>query len=180
MRYSSVFKFLILLLLCSVSESAGQDTLLPPVVLKGEDGGTATGEEWNSNSLIGKTNLILYVDTGKKQAAMPLIKKIDSLSYSPDTLGTYFIVNTSATAVPNFMIRMMIRQRQKANTRIQYVLDHHEMLINKWNFTDENLNVLVLDPSGKVLHRYAGEITQEYIDKLVSVIDHAVSIEPGK
>jgi len=180
MKCLSVFKFSLLLLLCSVSESAGQDTFLPPVVLKGEGGGTAIGEEWNSANLLGKTNLILYVDTGKRQAAMPLIKKIDSLGYSPDTLGTYFIVNTSATAVPNVMIRMMIRQRQKANAKIQYVLDNKEVLIKEWNFTDENLNVLVLDSSGKILHRHAGEVTQEYIDKLVSILDHALSSDPRK
>ena len=48
------------------TETAEQDTKLPAVVLKGEDGGTATGEEWNSSNLIGKTNLVLYVDTGEE------------------------------------------------------------------------------------------------------------------
>lgn len=180
MRYLSFFKLIPFMLLCSVSVTAAQDTRLPSVVLKGEDGGMATGEEWSSTNLIGKINLILYVDTGKKQAAMPLIMKIDSLSYSPDALGTYFIINTSATAIPRFMIRMMISQRQKANNKIQYVLDNNRLLIKEWNFTDENLNVLVLDPSGEVLHRHAGEITQEYIDKLISIIDHALSIEQQK
>jgi len=155
--------------------SVEQETTLPPVVLKGEDGGTAAGEEWNSNKLRGKTSLILYVDTGKKQEAMPLIKKIDSLNYSTDELGTYFIVNTSATKMPKFMIQTMIRQRQKANSRIQYVLDNRQALIKEWNFTDQNLNVLVLDRSGKVLHRYAGEITQPYMDGLFSVIDSSLS-----
>lgn len=74
------------------TETAGQDTKLPAVVLKGEDGGMATGEEWNSANLIGKTNLILYVDTGKRQQAMPLINRIDELSYSPDTLGVSFVM----------------------------------------------------------------------------------------
>jgi len=153
------------------TETAEQDTKLPTVVLKGEDGGTATGEEWNSCNLIGKTNLILYVDTGKRQQAMPLINRIDELNYSPDTLGVSFVINTSATSIPSFMIRMMIKQREKANSKIRYVLDKKEVLIRDWDFTDKYVNVLILDPTGKVLHRYAGEITEEYVDQVISIID---------
>jgi predicted transcriptional regulator len=151
-----------------------QATMLPTVVLQGEDGGTATGEPWNSGNLIGRANLILYVDTGKRQQAMPLINRIDSLAYSPDRLGVSFVINTSATSIPSFMIRMMIKQREKANSKIRYVLDKKELLIKEWDFTNEYLNVLVLDPAGKVLHRYAGEITEEYIDEVMSVIDRAL------
>jgi predicted transcriptional regulator len=153
------------------AEVVEQDTKLPTVVLKGEDGGTATGEEWDSANLIGKTNLILYVDTGKRQQAMPLINRIDELSYSPDTLGVSFIINTSATSIPGFMIRMMIKQREKANSKVRYVLDKKEVLIRDWDFTDKYVNVLILDPTGKVLHRYAGEITEEYVDQVISIID---------
>lgn len=155
-------------------ETAEQDTKLPAVVLKGEDGGTATGEEWNSANLLGKTNLVLYVDTGKRQQAMPLINRIDELSYSPDTLGVSFVINTSATSIPSFMIRMMIKQREKANSKIRYVLDKKEVLIRDWDFTDEYVNVLILDPTGKVLHRYAGEITEEYIDQVICIIDSSL------
>lgn len=174
MRCFSGIKIFILILLCSVSSAAGQEAELPLVVLQGEDGGTAAGEEWNSGNLIGKTNLILYVDTGKKKSATSLIEKIDSLRYSPNLLETTFIVNTKATIIPDFLIRKMIKRRQKANENIRYVLDRNEILINKWNFTDNYLNVLVLDPAGKVLHRHAGEISDEYIDKLVRILDHSL------
>ena len=105
---------------------------------------------------------------------MPLINRIDELSYSPDTLGVSFVINTSATSIPSFMIRMMVKQREKANSKIRYVLDKKEVLIKEWDFTDEYLNILVLDPSGKVLHRYAGEITEEYIDEVISIIDRSL------
>ena len=169
------FKIFIIILLCSVSLAAGQEAALPFVVLEGEDGGTASGEGWNSRNLTGKTNLILYVDTEKKKSATPLIEKIDSLRYPPDTLETTFIVNTKATIIPDFLIRTMIKRRQKANENIRYVLDRNEVLIKKWNFTDDYLNVLVLDPYGKILHRHAGEISDEYIDKLVRILDHSLN-----
>jgi predicted transcriptional regulator len=159
------------------AEAAEQDTKLPDVVLKGEDGGTATGEEWNSCNLMGRTNLILYVDTGKRQQAMPLINRIDELSYSPDTLGVSFVINTSATSIPSFMIRMMIKQREKANSKIRYVLDKKEVLIRDWDFTDKYVNVLILDPTGKVLHRYAGEITEEYVDQVIGILESGLKNE---
>jgi predicted transcriptional regulator len=159
------------------AEGAEQDAKLPPVVLKGDDGGTATGEEWNSNNLIGKTNLILYVDTGKRQQAMPLIDRIDSLSFSPDALGVSFVINTSATSIPSFMIRMMIKQREKANSKIRYVLDKKEVMIRVWDFTDEYVNVLILDPAGEVQHRYAGEITEEYVDQVISILESGLKNE---
>jgi predicted transcriptional regulator len=158
----------------TASGAQAEDTTLPPVVLEGETGGTATGGEWRSCDLAGKTNLIMYVDTGKRQQAMPLINRIDSLRYSPDTLGVSFVINTSATSIPSFMIRMMIKQREKANSRIRYVLDKKEVLIKEWDFTNEYLNILILDSSGKVLHRYAGEITEEYIDEVISIIDRSL------
>ncbi len=153
------------------TEASEQDTMLPTVVLKGKDGGTAMGEEWNSANLIGKTNLILYVDTGKRQQATPLVNRIDALNYAVDKLGVSFIINTSATSIPSFMIRMMVKQREKANSKIRYVLDKKEVLIRDWDLTDEYVNVLILDPSGKVLHRYADEITEEYIDEVISIIE---------
>jgi len=159
----------------TASGAPAEASSLPPVVLEGETGGTATGEEWKSLDLLGRTNLIMYVDTGKRQQAMPLINRIDALTYSPDKLGVSFVINTSATSIPSFMIRMMVKQREKANSRIRYVLDKKEVLIKEWDFTDEYLNILVLDPSGKVLHRYAGEITEEYIDEVMSIIDRAVN-----
>ena len=192
MRWLAILQVIAIALLCSppeaqaedmaseaqaedmASEAQAEDTTLPPVVLEGETGGTATGGEWRSCDLAGKTNLIMYVDTGKRQQAMPLIDRIDSLSYSPDTLGVSFVINTSATSIPSFMIRMMVKQREKANSKIRYVLDKKEVLIKEWDFTDEYVNILVLDPSGKVLHRYAGEITEEYIDEVISIIERSL------
>jgi len=158
----------------TASGAPAEDATLTPVVLEGETGGTATGEEWKSLDLLGRTHLIMYVDTGKRQQAMPLIDRIDALTYSPDKLGVSFVINTSATSIPSFMIRMMVKQREKANSRIRYVLDKKEVLIKEWDFTNEYLNILVLDPSGRVLHRYAGEITEEYIDEVMRIIDRAV------
>jgi len=148
---------------------------LPHVVLQGDDGGISTGEAWDSAQLQGRTHLVLVLDPGKKKQAMPLIQRIDTLPYGPETLGITFVVNTSATAMPVFMIRMMLRQREKVNPRIQYVLDHNEILIQAWGLSDESVNVLLQDPSGAVVHRHAGEITEPYMDQLMATLDRAVA-----
>ncbi len=175
MRYFTLLPLLAVILLGSVSMTQAQETTLPAVVLKGADGGTATGEEWKSIDLTGKPQLILYVDPGKKKKATPLIDRIDSLSYSADILGIHFIINTKATPVPDVLIRLLIKRRARINTNIQYVLDRNKVLITNWEFTEENLNILLLDPSGIILHKYAGEITKEYIDTLIKIIDGALA-----
>jgi predicted transcriptional regulator len=158
----------------SLSWAEEQEGRLPRVVLQKEDGGRPTGEPWDSRSLFGKPNLLLYLDPGKRREAMPLIQRIDSLGHSPETLGVTFVVNTSATSMPGFMIRLMIRQREKVNPRIHYVLDEKEVLIREWGLTDEYVNAVVLGPSGEILHRYAGEITDAYIDRLMGIVDLAL------
>ncbi len=174
MKNLIILQLFVVLLLCSVSEITGQSTMLPSIALKGENGGTADGKEWNSSNLTGKINLILYVDPGKKESATPLIDKIDSLNYAPDSLGITFIVNTQATFIPDFLIQKMIKSRAEENKNILYVLDQNKVLIKEWKLTEENINVLIIDSSGKTLHRHDGEITEEYINKLISRIDNVL------
>ncbi len=179
MRFFSFLGLSVFLLLCQAPAEAIQDEVLPFVVLKGEEGGVVTGEEWKSSDLKGKTNLLLYVDPGKKKKATPLIEKIDSLNYSPETLGIHFIVNTRATSIPDFLIRTMIKKRARANKDICYVLDRNRVLVKRWDFTEDHLNILVLDPSGKIQHAYAGEITDEYMNELISIIDRSLKTPQG-
>ncbi len=174
MRASVFLLVLASLLSAPPSGAAEQHTMLPTVVLKEEDGGRVTGEAWDSRRLMGKSNLLLYLDPGKRKQAMPLIERIDSLGYSPEALGVTFVVNTRATSMPGFMIRMMIKQREKVNPRIHYVLDEKEVLIREWDLTDKYVNAVVLGPSGEVLHRYAGEITEAYVDQLMGIVDLAL------
>ena len=180
MRYLALLPLLALMLPGPLSVTLAQEIMLPPVVLTGEEGGTAAGEEWNSHDLTGKIQLILYVDPGKKKKATPLIDRIDSLHYSPDNLGITFIINTKATSIPDAIIRLMIKRRARANKNIQYVLDRNRVLVSKWDFTEEHLNILLLDHSGVVLHRYAGEISEEYIETLINTIDRALGADQDR
>ena len=59
MRSFSGLKIFLFVLLCAIPSATSEEAGLPFVVLEGENGGTAAGEEWDSRQLIGKTNLIL-------------------------------------------------------------------------------------------------------------------------
>lgn len=174
MRPIAFLALAVLLFINPASGVAGSGEPLPPILLKGEDGSAADGSEWSSTSLAGRPSLVLYVDPGKRKSVTPLIDRIDSLNYPTEALGITFVVNTSATRVPDFMIRKMIKRRSGENTRIEYVLDRSEAMIGEWGFTSDFVNTLLLSPSGEILDRHAGEITSEYIDTLVKKIDQAV------
>lgn len=152
----------------------GQQSALKRIVLKGDDGGTVAGKEWNSGKLKGKTNLILYVVPQKKGDVMPLVKKIDSLNYSPAVLGVTFVINAKATSVPDFIIRRMIKKRAQSNKNVLYLLDRNRIMVNEWHLKDNDINVLLTDPSGRVLHNHNGSITKAYIENLVKIINATV------
>ncbi|MEA3499844.1 MAG: hypothetical protein U9R41_02320 [Candidatus Marinimicrobia bacterium] len=90
---------------------------LNPIELSGKDGGYASGEKWNSNSLLGSKNVIIYADPDKMHSCTELINKIEKLRSKNDNFNITYIVNTEATIIPTWFIRSKIKKKEK-NHRI--------------------------------------------------------------
>jgi len=169
-------KFLLLLTLFSYLHTDGKAfaSVFPPVTLNGENGGLCGGKEWNSDVLKGKVNLVLYVDPDKQEWVKPLVMKLDSSHYSPDSLGVTFILNTDATIIPDFLIRNRVQEKAKAAPDIAYVLDRTKMLVQKWKLKDNNINVLLLDASGNIIQKQYGQMTQAFINQFIIKINQSI------
>ncbi len=171
-------KMKLLLLLTLFAFSFAQDKAiadgLPLLKLSGEKGGLCGGKEWKSSSLKNKVNLLLYVDPDKQSWIKPLVTKLDSLHYSPDSLGITFILNTDATIIPDFIIRSRVREKAKVSSDIAYVLDRTKMLVRKWKLKDDNVNVLLLDKSGNLIQEHHGEMTQVFINQFITKINQSI------
>lgn len=171
-------KMKLLLLLTLFAFSFAQDKAiaddLPLLKLSGEKGGLCGGKEWKSSSLKDKVNLLLYVDPDKQSWIKPLVAKLDSIHYSPDSLGITFILNTDATIIPDFIIRNRVREKAKKASSIAYVLDRNKLLVKKWNLIDDNVNVLLLDASGKIIQKHYGQMTKEYINQFITKINQSI------
>jgi predicted transcriptional regulator len=141
------------------------------VILSGDKGSLYNGEEWKSSSLRGKVNLLFYVDPDKQDDVKPLVAKLDSIQYSPDSLGTTFIINTSATIIPNFILRNKIAERARDVKNMNYVLDLEQVLVHKWDLKDDDVNILLFDKRGKVLFKHAGNVTKDIVNKIIQKIE---------
>jgi len=168
--------FLIFLILLGypLLESKANPNIFPPVTLHGDNGGLCGGKEWKSSSLKDKVNLVLYVDPDKQEWAKPLVMKMDSLNHSPDSLGVTFILNTGATLIPDFIIRNRVKAKAETATNITYVLDRKKLLVSKWNLADDDINVLLMDASGRIIQRHHGEMTGKFINQFIEKIDESI------
>ncbi len=144
------------------------------LTLRGEDGGMCGGKEWKSSSLKNKVNLLLYVDPDKQSWVKPLVAMLDSIHFSPDSLGITFVLNTDATIIPDFIIRNRVREKAKASSDIAYVLDRTKMLVRKWKLKDDDINVLLLDASGNLIREHYGAMTKEFINQFITQINQSI------
>lgn len=151
-----------------------QEISITKIILKGDNGGYANGKTWNSDSLKGKINLILYTDPDQQKLAQLLVSKLDTLTFSKNRLRITFMLNTAATIIPNFIIRTKLKQKAKVSKNIEYVLDQNKKLVTKWNLKDEDLNVIILDKSDKVLYNHFGNITENDIKKIMEILNKSI------
>jgi len=156
-------------------QTKADSTRFPAIVLDGDNGGMADGSKWESISLKNKVNLILYVDPDKQKEIKPLAVKLDSLNYSSDSLNMTFILNTSATIIPNFIIRNRVKKKAKSSDNIIYVLDEEKILVKEWNLIDNDINVLLMDTSGKILVNHHGKMTKEFINGFINQIENLIN-----
>ena len=168
------FSMFLILLGYSLIVSRANADILPPVNLSGNNGGLCGGKEWKSSSLQNKVNLVLYVDPDKQEWMKPLVMKLDSINYSPDSLGVTFILNTDATIIPDFIIRNRVKEKAKTSSNISYVLDRDKLLVRKWDLKDDNINVLLLDASGRIIQKHHGQMTKKFINQFIIKIDQSI------
>jgi hypothetical protein len=169
MKHKMIFT---LILTAAMIVSFSVETVpLKPIELSGRNGGFASGKVWKSNSLVGKTNVLFYVDPDKISDVKQLISILETQKTKTDNFGITYIVNTKATLVPTFIIQSKIKKKAKESETISYVLDKKKVLVSEWELQNNSANVLVLDCSNKILFRSSGKILQDQVDNILKIID---------
>jgi predicted transcriptional regulator len=154
-----------------------EDIRLKQIVLNGKKGGYADGKIWTSNSLIGRTNVIIYVDPDNFSDIKQFVSYLEAEKSINDNFGLTFIVNTASTVIPNFAIRSKIRSRAKESSKVSYVLDNDKSLIENWNLRDDSANVLVLDSSNRQRFLCSGNISSEDSKNIMGIINNSYNKE---
>ncbi len=148
---------------------------LSGLILKGKNGGLADGSEWASDKLKNKINILFYVVPDKQSWVKQLVVRLDSIQYKPELVALTFIINTSATIIPDFILINRVKKKAEENKQISYVLDRNKILVKEWNLFDNDVNVLLLGQSGKVIQKYNGRISAEKADQFIKMVDYLIN-----
>lgn len=150
---------------------------LPNVVLQNDSGGKINRTPWKSSELKDALNLILYVAPSQQESVEPLLKKIDSLKISREKLKVTLIINTEATWIPDGIITGKVEKKANEDTSKTYVLDKDEVLLESWNLSEDNPNIILVNDSGKVNFLSKEELDNNHQNKLLSIIENKINKE---
>jgi predicted transcriptional regulator len=76
----------------------------------------------------------------------------------------------AATGLPNFLINRSLKSKQKEFPNTIYLKDMRKVLVKKWDIDDDNNDVLVFAPDGKLVFYRAGKLSKGDVQELIDTI----------
>jgi len=164
--------FLIFTLLFTHAFSLTLGQTPPNVVLEGKNGGKVDGTAWDSRMLKGKVYVLFYVDPDEKDTNEAFSEALKNRKFPYDKYTSVAIVNMAATWLPNFAIEAKLKAKQKKYPNAIYVRDKKKVLVKKWALEDDSSDILVFDKEGRLIFQHAGKLSDDQIEKVLSLIEH--------
>lgn len=143
---------------------------LPTATLSGDLGGKVDGTGWSTTELVGKVQVIFYVDPDEKNTNNHVSEAIAEAKFDRTFYGSSGIINMDATWLPNSLIASSLKKKQEKYPHTTYVKDLKKTLVKVWKVQDDASNIIVLDPQSKVLFAGHGKISEADTKKIVSTI----------
>ena len=143
----------------------------PKVILKGDFGGRLDGTQWSSEELVsGKVIVLFYVDPDESELNNHVSNALKAENYPKEKYGSIGMANMAATWLPNFAINMKLKSKQEKHKETVYVKDLDKILVNKWNLSDDNSDVVVFGKDGRVLYSVDGKFTDTQVKEIIKLI----------
>ena len=143
----------------------------PKIILKGDLGGRIDGTQWSSEELVsGKVIVLFYVDPDESELNNHVSDALKAKNYPKEKNGSIGMANMAATWLPNFAINMKLKSKQEKHKETVYVKDLDKILVNKWNLSDDNSDVVVFGKDGRVLYSVDGKFTDAQVKEIVEVV----------
>jgi len=143
---------------------------VPEVTISGEDGGTLNEKAWKTRSMQGKVIAFFYVDPDVKDLNDALGVRLKAEKLDKSKFQTVAVINLAATWMPNALIELALKEKQKQFPDVVYVKDKHKLLVKKWNLEDDNSDVIIFDKNGKCIYKHFGKLSDKENDKVVALI----------
>ena len=153
--------------------NAGQEPF-KQINISGDSGGYANGDTWDSNNLLDKINVILYLDPSKMSDVEKFLSILDKEKFDNQKVTITYIINTDATPTPNFMIKSKIKKKSKNNKNISYILDNERILIQQWGLIENSANVIILNKLNQKLYYCSSIMDDNQIEIALNIIKNEI------
>jgi len=141
---------------------------LPGLSISGDHGGNVKdGGSWESQSMNGTLNFLVYVDPDDSDLNDALINRLHEEKFPEAFFHSVAIINMAATWKPNPIIMSVLRGKQEKFPRTTYVFDKDRYAAQNWNLAPEGYHVLLVDRDGGVLFEKAGKLEKNEIENFV-------------
>ncbi|NQT62972.1 MAG: transcriptional regulator [Candidatus Marinimicrobia bacterium] len=170
--------FSILFVLLSVGLFAGLPVgqNAPLLELAGDDGGRVDDTAWSSSELVGKVWVIVHADPDESETNNAATEALKAEDYPKDVYGSVALINMAATWKPNFAINLILSGKQKDYPSTVYVRDNDNMVGDIWGLADDSNNMVVFDPTGKVIFSVDGQVSDADIKKMIAMINAEIEL----
>ena len=145
------------------------------ITLSDKEGGRIDGTPWSSTELVGKVWVVVYADPDESDTNEAATEALKAKDYATEVYGSVAIINMAATWKPNFAINMILKGKQKKYTKTVYVRDMNKKVVAQWGLADDSNNIVVFDPSGKVIFSQDGQLGVEAIAEMIALIDAEIA-----
>ena len=140
------------------------------VTLSGDNGAKVDGTAWNASMLKGKVHTFFYVDSDKKDLNDDLADALVAQHFDRKKVASVAVVNLAATWLPNAIIEVKLKEKQKKFPHTLYVKDKKKILVKKWHLADDNSDILIFDKKGKLIYKKFGRVTAKEIPAVIKLI----------
>ena len=134
-----------------------------------------TGAEYSLESpqYRGKVVVVFYADPGSKDLNNDLQHALKAARESGKIDKNYYeglgIVNLKDSAVPNFVLKRMIKNKQE-ETKAVILMDIDHSVLNSWGLTSKTSNIVMLDKQRVCRYLYKGKVPQAHIEQVIRLI----------
>jgi len=143
----------------------------PPVTIEGDNGGGIDGKVWSSSMLKGKVHVLFYVDPDEKDLNNAFADALKAKKFSRKKFNSVAIINLAATWLPNAMIELKLKEKQKKFPDTIYVKDKKKILVKQWHLADDNSDILIFDKKGKLIYKKFGKLSESEIEDVFILIE---------
>ncbi|MCF7823298.1 MAG: YtfJ family protein [Candidatus Marinimicrobia bacterium] len=166
----------IFLLLLSSSLFAGLPlgANAPRLDLSGDAGGRVDDTAWSSTELVGKVWVVVHADPDESEMNNAATEALKAKDYDLDYYGSVALINMAATWKPNFAINLILAGKQEDYPSTVYVRDNDNKVGKVWGLADDSNNIVVFDPTGKVIFSVDGKLSAANIEEMIMLIDDEI------